>query len=261
METVGQRLRQVREEKGLSIKDIEGETSIRALYIKAIEDDDYATVPGEVYLKGFLRNYAGHLGLDPQEILEMYRAANAPQPEPVAQVQEPAEPVARETVQPVLSREYERAAESPTQRRDSSSGWKWIAIGGLAVVGLVGGIFWWQMNDAPAAKPPVAAALPAKTTEKTPSAPAVSTPPPATKDTVAIAAKFMGNCWTSVMVDGKTVYEGIPKSGESMNWEGRKDIVIKAGNAAAIEITKNGQPIGKLGNAGEVVEKKFAVGQ
>ncbi len=254
VETVGQQLRRVREEKGLSIKDIEGETSIRALYIKAIEEDDYATVPGEVYLKGFIRSYASHLGLNPQEAIELYRSATSLSTEAIVESKDTAVSFVQETT---VSQKNEAKREN---NANSSSGlWKWLALGVIVLFGLVGGFYWWQSTDTPAVSPKQSTvAVPTKNVEK-PQNTVTTAAPVVAKNSIAIGAKFQGNCWTSVAVDGKTVYEGIPKSGESMSWEGRKDVVIKAGNAAAIEITKNGQPIGKLGNAGEVVEKIFSV--
>ena len=55
---LGETLRREREKQGLTIKDIENETSILSLYIEAIEKEDYASLPGAVYTKGFIRNYA-----------------------------------------------------------------------------------------------------------------------------------------------------------------------------------------------------------
>ena len=58
---VGDILRSEREKQGLTIKDIENETSIRALYIDAIEKGNQKALPSEVYVKGFIRNYAEFL--------------------------------------------------------------------------------------------------------------------------------------------------------------------------------------------------------
>ena len=55
---LGDTLRREREKQGLTIKDIENETSIRSLYIEAIEKGDYDHLPSDVYTKGFIRNYA-----------------------------------------------------------------------------------------------------------------------------------------------------------------------------------------------------------
>ena len=49
---LGDTLRREREKQGLTIKDIENETSIRSVYIEAIEKGNYDSLPGDVYTKG-----------------------------------------------------------------------------------------------------------------------------------------------------------------------------------------------------------------
>ena len=60
---MGSTFRAEREKRGLTIKDIERETSIRAKYLEALEQGRYDVLPGEVYVKGFIRNYADFLHL------------------------------------------------------------------------------------------------------------------------------------------------------------------------------------------------------
>ena len=69
---VGDILRSEREKQGLTIKDIENETSIRALYIDAIEKGNQKALPSEVYVKGFIRNYAEFLRLDADLLARQY---------------------------------------------------------------------------------------------------------------------------------------------------------------------------------------------
>ena len=59
--------------------------------------------------------------------------------------------------------------------------------------------------------------------------------------------------------DGKTLYEGIPSNGANFTWEAERQIVVNFGNAAAVELTFNGQPVGKIGDRGDVVVKTFTV--
>lgn len=74
MERLGEKLRKRREELTLTIKDIEAKTNIRAKYLEAIETGDYDLVPGEVFLKGFIRNYSEAVGFDSANILKQYHA-------------------------------------------------------------------------------------------------------------------------------------------------------------------------------------------
>lgn len=73
--SVGQLLRAAREEKHLSIPQVAIETRIRQLYIKAIEDGDLDSLPGEIYKVGFIKTYATFLNLDPFEILRRLGAS------------------------------------------------------------------------------------------------------------------------------------------------------------------------------------------
>jgi cytoskeletal protein RodZ len=73
VETLPERLYAARERKGVDLYRAERDTKIRARYLGALERGDYNDLPGAVYTKGFLRNYALYLGLDPDEILAQWR--------------------------------------------------------------------------------------------------------------------------------------------------------------------------------------------
>jgi len=65
-------LRAQREKKGITLEQAASDTRIREKFLKALEDSDYQTLPGTVYTKGFLRNYAEYLDLDTQEIVVQF---------------------------------------------------------------------------------------------------------------------------------------------------------------------------------------------
>jgi cytoskeletal protein RodZ len=71
--TLPQRLVAARERKGVDLLRAERETKIRARYLAALESGDYADLPGAVYTKGFLRNYALYLGLDPEDVTRQWK--------------------------------------------------------------------------------------------------------------------------------------------------------------------------------------------
>jgi len=71
--TVGEMLQAARDKKGVDLYRAERDTKIRARHLAALESGDYAELPGSVYTKGFLRNYALYLGLDPEELLSRWR--------------------------------------------------------------------------------------------------------------------------------------------------------------------------------------------
>ena len=63
-----------REELGVSYEELYERTRIRTLYLQSIEEGNYDILPGEVYLKGFLRTIARELELDYQHLIELYNA-------------------------------------------------------------------------------------------------------------------------------------------------------------------------------------------
>jgi cytoskeletal protein RodZ len=77
-----ERLLSARERKGVDLYRAERDTKIRARYLAALERGDYRELPGAVYTKGFLRNYALYLGLDPDEVLLQWRRERGDPREP-----------------------------------------------------------------------------------------------------------------------------------------------------------------------------------
>lgn len=241
METVGEILRREREKKGLTVKDVENATSIRALYISSIEEGNYSAIPGEVYLKGFIRNYANFLGLNGEEMVNLYRQSHTQQ-----------------TIEPAAIKTEVSASAFPV---------KWLVAGVTGVI--IAGAVWWFMawhqpkSPAPEVKlapvaPVPSPTVPAQPPQSTQTLPVPAGQPPAKIKPVVITAKYTDACWTSVTADGKEIYEGTPNAGDSFTWEAERNIVIKLGNAGGVELSHNGQSLGKLGAKGEVIVKSFA---
>jgi cytoskeletal protein RodZ len=90
-QSLPERLYAARERKGVDLYRAERDTKIRARYLAALERGDYRELPGAVYTKGFLRNYALYLGLEPEEILSQWRRERGDMgpPEPVIAVPRP----------------------------------------------------------------------------------------------------------------------------------------------------------------------------
>jgi cytoskeleton protein RodZ len=69
---IGGRLRRARKERGLSLLDAAGRTKLSIGVLQAIERNDFESLPGGIYRKGYLRSLAGEVGLDPKEIAADY---------------------------------------------------------------------------------------------------------------------------------------------------------------------------------------------
>lgn len=72
METIGQILKNAREKKGLTIEELASSTFIVAKFIKALEDEQFDLLPGEIYVKGFIKNLSDKLSLDSDAMIERY---------------------------------------------------------------------------------------------------------------------------------------------------------------------------------------------
>jgi len=241
LQTVGEILRTERLKRGLSIKNVESAISIRALYLDAIEEGNYSIIPGEVYLKGFIRNYATFLELNSQQIMKVYRESQERN-----QADSPA-------VTPVET--------IPAPPASSSGGIiKWFAIA-IVVAGVVAGAVWWSSeSQTPVAQPPSATSHP-ETASQQPASPSQSQSavPDQPTANVSLTAIYHAQCWTKIVADDKEIYEGIPKSGDSLTWEATTKLIAKFGDAGAVELVYNGRPMGKLGGNGDVVVKNFTV--
>lgn len=257
---VGDILRSARVKQGLTIADIEKGTSIRALYIESIEQGNIDNLPGMVYAKGFVRNYAGFLHLDAEELVQQFAEENGTAAAPAA-------PTAEEKPRRISLNNIGDASLSEISiggRKSSSAGMLGKLVAGIVVlVALVGGgaaLVSFINSPARETAAPTAPAWPESQPTQTPAAEAnavdeARAASPA-KD-VRVSVRLTERCWTEVTVDGKTVFEGLLEEGKTENWQGKESIVLRAGNAGALEVTVNGKKLGTLGDEGAVVERTF----
>jgi cytoskeleton protein RodZ len=71
---IGNSLREARLRQGFEIPRIEADTKIRGKYLRALEEEQFEVLPGDTYVKGFLRTYADYLGLEGQLYLDEYNS-------------------------------------------------------------------------------------------------------------------------------------------------------------------------------------------
>jgi transcriptional regulator with XRE-family HTH domain len=85
-ERFGDILRQQRESKGITLEQAAADTRIREKFLGALETGDHHSLPGAVYTKGFLRNYAEYLDLNGADLVALYASERAVTPEPPRQI-------------------------------------------------------------------------------------------------------------------------------------------------------------------------------
>lgn len=74
MTELGNRLKEARAAKGLSLDDLQSLTKIQKRYLVGIEEGDYSGMPGNFYVRAFIKQYAEAVQLDPEEIFETYKS-------------------------------------------------------------------------------------------------------------------------------------------------------------------------------------------
>ena len=88
---LGETLRRARTAKGITIEDAERVTRIPRKYLEALELENFGILPAPVYARGFLRSYAGYLGLEPGELLPFFPVGHVDEPtlDPLPEMDEP----------------------------------------------------------------------------------------------------------------------------------------------------------------------------
>jgi hypothetical protein len=226
---IGSSLREARERQKLELRDVERETRIRAKYLQALEAERFDVLPGSAYVKGFLRTYADHLGLDAQRFMDEYETRFAP--EDVLQA-----------ALPVLVRRPRRSLHA-----------RLVAIPVVAAVAL---LVWRTTSGggghhhAAAAQPPAPHVKVSTVTRTRP----VVTPARATKVQLALVAA-RGPCWVSVRLGsetGRTLYEGTLEQGRSARFAGAR-MWIRLGAPWNLDATLNGKDVELPGSVANIL--------
>lgn len=249
--SVGTLLREARLAKKLSLAEAEQGTSIRRRYLEAIENDEYDKTPGEVFLKGMLRNYGNFLGLNGPELVQLYKASTTG--------------MRKESARSTGIREVDKVKlniqlknprdigsgtgklELPKLPKLPSFDMRQILAGVAVLVVLTGGyvgipkvIEYFQnrpvavtsveKKEAPAAKPAVA------------------------WDKVQVQMEATDNCWLEVKADGKEIFAGMMKAKDKRTFEAKEKLIVKYGNIGVMKLVFNGEPVDLQGQHGVQVK-------
>jgi len=232
MASFGDTLRRERELRGVELREMAEATKISIRFLKALEQDRVDILPGGSFPRAFVRQYAKHLGLDPERLVAEFVYSHG------------AEPVQLKT----------RSLD--TGSRGSYRGLI-VAVLILAALVFLAWKTWWEKpNDASeggsAASIPAgpAATVPTDRVFPPPTAPTAASPVPAGKIVVALVAR--NSSWAEAKVDGAIAFNRVLNSGETERLEANREVVLSVGNAGGIALTLNGRPGVSLGRSGEV---------
>lgn len=144
MDELGTILREARETKGLTASQVQERTKISARFIEAMEEGRYQDLPTPVHVRGFLKNYARFLGLDPQPLLARYEVSRNHRPVPIATTNHtevtPSQPIPSREDQPFFNPVNVTLGAEPESGSDTIMRWA-IIIALLVLLGLVANRF------------------------------------------------------------------------------------------------------------------------
>lgn len=255
---IGDNLRAEREKQNLTIRDIEKGTSIRALYIEGIEKGDYAQLPGDVYIKGFIRNYANFLKLDADALVKQYVEETHPESvKPKLKEENREENKADNKAKTAPAKPFATGSDFKERVEHSHRRQNIILLAVTILVVAAGAVYLFGFADSDkSSKAPVQPTQSAQPVQTVTVDKANQEPAPKVSG-VELNATFTDRCWVSVKVDGKDVFEGTMEKGKTESWKGKENVAIVAGNAGAVTLKLNGQDLGKAGKDGQVIEKTY----
>ena len=204
--TLGEYLRRERELRHISLDEVVESTKISRRYLEAIEDGRYDRLPGEAFVRGFIRSYVKYIGLDPQETMLMYDQGQLPQDLP--------------------SSATDRT--TPTKRDSNARLLLWLLVGGVV---LIGGI----LSHVVRSLEQPSAFLPRFSSRADEAGPRGVAPP------FILTAIAASDTWVRVAVDGKEPHDILLRAGQSTQWKGAERFVVSVGNIRATRLQLNGR--------------------
>ena len=273
-QSFGTWLRQQRVVREIELREIAETSKISIRYLRALEEDRFEILPAPVFAKGFLRQYAKYVGLDPEEVVNFFISA------------------LEETRQ-------EDTPTHPRRKAESRSFWTYLGLFFLLAALMLGAV--WLVSylkqtsfssTEPGTNTPSAAAISETAADP---APDVSTParedgaatppetvPPANAEEalggdeapadpepeavdpsesaaepvaasseapLVLTLDFSGDCWIEVVADGQRRLAEMRVQGESLQILAEREVEMKIGDISVVEIEVNGRPYEVAGNA------------
>lgn len=227
--TLGEKLREAREARGYSLREVADNTRISARHLEAIEADDYKPLPGGVFNKGFIRAFARYVGVDETEALGDYTRQMSQQGFSASEGETP------------ISRKHEVfVGDEP--RRPFLTIVLALIILGLLSWGVIAGLQWYQNrgNQAAAVTPTPTPAVDANV-QVTP------TPTPAISAANGLKVQIKANAQDVPMIpviDGRPQAPISLKSGESRSFDAAQSFKLQYSKyrVGELQMTINGQP-------------------
>jgi cytoskeletal protein RodZ len=233
----GQYLRTIRIQKQMSLAQVAEETRVRPAILRAIEHEDLAHLPPDVFTVGFLRAYAQAVGADGNEAVQRYLAQRRLRQPALAGERTPA-PARRNVLRKLVVALAMLAALIATCLSLYRQ-WQAVPVATTAAIS--------SPPTGAIAAPPVgrSAAPPPSDAPETPSIASAS------KHLLTIAAHE--NSWVKVVIDQGAASEHKLKAGDQLRLEARDGFNLLIGNVGGVRLKLDNQPVTVPGKRGEVV--------
>ncbi|MBV9760587.1 MAG: DUF4115 domain-containing protein [Acidobacteriaceae bacterium] len=263
MESVGQKLRAIRLQQGLTLEDISAKTRISKRNLQAIESDDLTPMGSSFFYRSFVRQFAQQLRVDYSELAAAVQELGSTLPEPLM---------------PGQAASGMEAPKVPALRRPRSKGLRWIySFGSLFIMLIACSTVYsiWQnsrsrlqasvsdlVHSMVDRKAEGGATAPRRgiSGSRAPSRQPASQQVDATAPAVGLPAdgafrlelSAIERTWLSIVADGEQTFSGILDPSETKVLEGHETARIRTGNAGGLTVVFNGRAIGSLGPRGQV---------
>jgi cytoskeletal protein RodZ len=289
---IGSKLRAARERRGMSLRQIADRTKIAVAVLEALERNDISRLPGGIFSRAFVRSYAQEVGLDPettiQDFIVQFPQDSVTAGHPRAGQSEDVElfesdrrmassalwillvsiplvggvlyftisdrgtgaaadrPAAPQATAPELPRRIKTPGESapaPPAAADAAN------PSAARAVPPAGGV---PAPPSPAA--PAGSALPAPAAQSAaPPAPEAAPTGRVSDEALTITLAARSPVWVSATVDGRKSIGRLLQPGQQETVEVKREMVLTAGDAAAVKMMVNGAEARALGKTGEVI--------
>ena len=280
MPSFGEKLKQERVKRSITLEQISLSTKIGTRMLQALEEDKFTQLPGGIFNKGFVRAYARHVGLDEDQTVADYLEASgesvpAPAPEIKPETPRPERPAPPSRPLPwglfaallllvaLALALWNRRQHTPEEIHSQPAATQKTADGASPAPASPQSPAQSDANvddkvssqaSTPTkspARPPVTSAKPSDEAVPAPSA------PQAGQFTVVILARE--ESWLSVTADGKAAFTETLLAGDQRAIHARSQIVLKSGNTGALDFVFNGKKLPSQGAYGEVKTLTFGV--
>lgn len=225
-ETVGYLLKRTREVREIELEEISKKTKISVRFLQAIEEGRWSILPGDVFIKGFIRAYAQYLGLNPEEVVEKYVQERMPK---------------------------EKVVEHITREKPKGKNIIWAGI--LIFLLLASFLIFLSLPKKSIKK--IEKDKEPAITEELVKEKQIQDLPAVKEEKPKIELLFTRHCWLRVEVDGKNVFEGFKEASDKLEFNFRESFVMKVGDAGALQLIKDGKPQPPLGEDGQPVLYKL----